>query len=50
MITAVADTHAAIWYLSGDTRLSGAARSAIESAVQNGNQIAISSISLVEMV
>lgn len=50
MIAAVADTHAIIWYLTEDPRLSANANRAIETADYNSNQIAISSITLVEMV
>lgn len=50
MIAATADTHALLWYLWNDARLSAAARQAFESAAQNGDQIAVSSISLVEIV
>lgn len=48
MLRAVADTHVAIWYLYGDSRLSHAARSTIEQVAANGHQIAISSITLIE--
>lgn len=50
MILAVADTHAIIWYLSSDPRLSTAARTVFESGLNTEDRIAISSISLVEMV
>ena len=50
MLSAVADTHAVIWYLSNDPRLSAAARGVFEHAAQQGHQVAISSITLVEMV
>ncbi len=50
MIAAVADTHTVIWYLASDKRLSPAARSFIEEAFQQGNTIAVSSITFVEMV
>lgn len=50
MIAAVADTHAVIWYLSVDNRLSNSAKQFMDSAADNGNQIAISSITLVEIV
>jgi len=45
----VADTHAAIWYLLNSPRLSAAARSAMETALQGGNPIYVASISLVEV-
>lgn len=50
MWRAVADTHAVIWYLFGDRRLSPAARTTIESAIEAGDRIGVSSISLAEMV
>ena len=49
-IRAVADTHAAIWYVFDDPRLSSTARAEMDTAVANGEQIAMSSISLLEMV
>jgi PIN domain nuclease of toxin-antitoxin system len=49
MIRAVADTHAILWYLYNDPRLSAAAGAIMDSAVQAGDEIAISSISLVEI-
>lgn len=50
MIVAVADTHAIIWYLLEDRRLSTSARSYVELAAGNGDQIGISTISLAELV
>ncbi len=50
MIVAVADTHAALWYLYRDPRLGKAALAFIELAIVNGYQIAVSAISLAEMV
>ena len=50
MLRAVADTHAVIWYLAGDPRLSDTARSFVDSAAQDGDEIGISAITLVEMV
>ncbi|MGH9768911.1 MAG: type II toxin-antitoxin system VapC family toxin, partial [Blastocatellia bacterium] len=49
MIRAVADTHAILWYFYNDPRLSAMAGAALDSAVQAGDEIAISSISLVEI-
>ena len=49
-IRAVADTHAVIWYVFDDPRLSSTARLEMDTAVANGEQIAVSSISLLEMV
>lgn len=50
MIAAVADTHAIIWYLASDTRLSASAKLFMDNAAQSGDQIAISSITLIEMI
>lgn len=50
MIRAVADTHSAIWYLFDDPRLSEAARNRIEEIADSGDHVALSSISLVEIV
>ncbi|MCL4250520.1 MAG: type II toxin-antitoxin system VapC family toxin [Anaerolineae bacterium] len=50
MLAAVIDTHALIWYLYGDPRLSSRAKEFIFRANDSGNQVAVSSISLVEMV
>jgi PIN domain nuclease of toxin-antitoxin system len=50
MITGVADTHTALWYLFRDSRLSLRARDFIEQAAAQGLSIAISSISLAEIL
>lgn len=49
-IRAVADTHAALWYLYNDARLSSAAGAFMDAADAGGDQIAISSIALAEVV
>jgi PIN domain nuclease of toxin-antitoxin system len=49
-IAAVADTHTAVWYLSSDPRLSSVAELFIDETAHKRNKIAISSISLGEMV
>ena len=49
MIAAVADTHALIWYLSGDRNLSEAAKQLIIQIASDGNQVAISTISIIEI-
>ncbi|HEY3228808.1 MAG TPA: type II toxin-antitoxin system VapC family toxin [Roseiflexaceae bacterium] len=49
-ILAIADTHAVIWYLYDDARLSTSARTMMDDAATSGDQIALSSISLAEMV
>jgi PIN domain nuclease of toxin-antitoxin system len=50
VVTAVADTHALIWYLYNDSRLSLRARASIETAAQYGDRIGLSSITFIEMV
>lgn len=50
MIVGVCDTHAIIWQIYDDPRLSLTAEQFISSAAQSGDNIAISAITLVEMV
>ena len=50
MISAIADTHAVIWYLYDDARISEKAKRYIEETKDHGNQIGISTITLVEIV
>jgi PIN domain nuclease of toxin-antitoxin system len=50
MTGAVVDTHAMLWYLTGDAALSNTARSTIESADSNLATMYVSAISLVEVV
>jgi len=50
MITAVADTHSVVWYLFGDPRLSSRARETIDGAAKDGNRVAVSAITLAELV
>ena len=50
MIAGVADTHAALWYLFDDERLSVAAGDFIDQAAIARNSIVVSSISLAEIV
>jgi PIN domain nuclease of toxin-antitoxin system len=50
MIVAIADTHAAIWYLFSDLRLGRKASDFIEATIASGDHIGISTISLAEMV
>lgn len=50
MIVGVLDTHTILWFLSGDARLSVTARNFIVNASVAGNELAISSITLIEMV
>jgi PIN domain nuclease of toxin-antitoxin system len=49
MIALALDTHALIWLLHGDERLSETALRVIETTREQGNQLAMSSISLVEV-
>ncbi|MCC6362188.1 MAG: type II toxin-antitoxin system VapC family toxin [Bryobacterales bacterium] len=49
MPSVVADTHAVLWYLGRDSRLSIAAANALRSAVEGGAPILVASISLVEL-
>ena len=50
MLRAVADTHAVIWYIFADPRLSATVRTTIEQIAIEGNQIGFSSITLAEIV
>ena len=50
MLAAIADTHAAIWYLFSDSRLGPAASDLIDATILAGNYIGVSAISLAEMV
>jgi PIN domain nuclease of toxin-antitoxin system len=50
MIAGVADTHAGLWYLFGDSHLSAAAKLAIETVAHSRQKIAISAITLAEIV
>ena len=50
MIAAVADTHTALWHLFDDARLSASAGTVISEAATARRKIAISTISLAEVV
>lgn len=50
MIAGVADTHTALWHLFDDARLSAPAADFIDSAAAARHRIAVSSISLAEVV
>ena len=50
MIAGVADTHAALWLLFGDPRLSPLAKNFIERAAAERRTIAVAPISLAEVV
>lgn len=47
---AIADTHAVIWYLLADARLSETARQIFAAASASGNPIGVPSIAIVEML
>jgi len=49
MPAVVVDTHAIVWYLSGDPRLSSRAADALDSATAAGELIHVPSICLVEL-
>jgi PIN domain nuclease of toxin-antitoxin system len=50
MFAGVADTHAALWYLFGDPRLSAAAKLAFDEAASSRRKIGLSVISLAEVI
>jgi PIN domain nuclease of toxin-antitoxin system len=50
MIRAVADTHAVIWYVFKNPQLSARALSVFSEAVETADQIAVSSITFIEIV
>jgi PIN domain nuclease of toxin-antitoxin system len=50
VLQAVADTHAVIWYVYADYRLSTTARTTIDNIASRGNQVGLSSITLAEIV
>ncbi|MGD2092802.1 MAG: type II toxin-antitoxin system VapC family toxin [Candidatus Aminicenantes bacterium] len=50
MISAIADTHTIIWYLYDDRRISERAKRFIETTREQGNQVGLSTITLVEIV
>ncbi len=50
MVAGVADTHTALWHLFDDPRLSSAARKFIDNAAADHRKIALSTISLAEIV
>ena len=45
----VLDTHALVWWVNGDAQLSSPAKSAIEDALANGDQVLVSAISAWEL-
>ncbi|MFN0165772.1 MAG: type II toxin-antitoxin system VapC family toxin [Bryobacteraceae bacterium] len=50
MASVVADTHAILWHLSSDPRLSAVARSAMRDAVASGSPVFVASVSVVEVI
>jgi PIN domain nuclease of toxin-antitoxin system len=50
MIAAVADTHAALWFLFGDARLSAVAKDFIDKAAAARRKIVLAPISLAEVL
>jgi PIN domain nuclease of toxin-antitoxin system len=50
MIEAVADTHAALWLLTNDPRLSTVAKDTFLAIAGRGNQVGLSAITFAEMV
>ncbi len=50
MIAGVADTHASLWYVFGDSRLSHTAKLAFDKAAESRQKILVSVISLAEIV
>ena len=49
-IRAVADTHAVIWYLFDDRRLSSPARAVFEEAAADGDAVVVTTLTIVEIV
>lgn len=49
MFAVAVDTHAIVWYLSGDGQLSPRAMAALDSATLDGDFIHVPSICLVEL-
>lgn len=50
MIRGVVDTHALLWYLYNDNRLSEPANKFLDNITNSGHQIAIASITLAELI
>jgi PIN domain nuclease of toxin-antitoxin system len=50
MLKAIADTHAIVWYLYGDARLSPTAKAFIEDTAAHSDQVGLSAITLAEIV
>ncbi|MCT7963157.1 PIN domain-containing protein [Laspinema sp. D1] len=50
MLRAIVDTHAVIWYIFADPRLSVTAQTAIEQIAADGDTVGFSSITLAEII
>jgi PIN domain nuclease of toxin-antitoxin system len=50
MLKAIIDTHAIIWYVFNDARLSSTAGTFIDDTIRQGDRLGLATISLVEMV
>jgi PIN domain nuclease of toxin-antitoxin system len=50
MVVGIADTHALIWYLYDDSRLSETAGAFMDKAAADGDHIGVSPITLVEVI
>ncbi len=50
MLLAVADTHAVVWYLFDDRRLSAPARAMFDRADASGDTIGMSALTIVEII
>lgn len=50
MVAGVADTHTALWHLFGDAKLSSTAKDFIRATAARSEQIAVSAISMAELV
>ena len=50
MLIAVADTHALLWYIYNDSRLSSRARQVFAEAVESENSVGFSPITYVELI
>ncbi len=48
--SAAIDTHAVVWYLNADSRLSERARGFIDASAREGLSVLVSTISLVEVL
>jgi len=49
-MSAVLDTHTALWYLENSKELSASARTTIEDAIRDGRHVHVSAISVIEAV